>query len=99
MRASASMPLASRIVEVDGYKLLDGGITDSIPLQYFESIGYNRNVVILTQPRQFQKKKASLLPLMRILLKKYPRLIEAMEKRHIFYNEETADVFAKADRG
>ena len=48
IRASASMPLVSQIVEIDGQKLLDGGIADAIPLQYFESIGYTRNVVILT---------------------------------------------------
>lgn len=99
MRASASMPLASSVVEIDGYKLLDGGMTDSIPLKYFESIGYNRNVVILTQPREFQKKPANLMGLMKIMLKKYPKLVEAMKHRHIVYNEETADVFAKADRG
>ena len=99
MRASASMPLASSVVEIDGYKLLDGGMTDSIPLKYFEGIGYNRNVVILTQPREFQKKPASLMGLMKIMLKKYPKLVDAMKRRHVVYNEETADVFAKADCG
>ena len=99
MRASASMPLVSRVVKVDGYKLLDGGMTDSIPLKYFESIGYNRNVVILTQPRDFKKKPASLMWLMKIMLCKYPRIVEAMRNRPNIYNEETADVFAKADRG
>ena len=99
MRASASMPLASSVVKVDGYKLLDGGMTDSIPLKYFESLGYDRNVVILTQPREYQKKPASLMGLMRIMLKKYPKLVDAMSRRHIVYNEETSDVFAKADCG
>ena len=47
-RASASMPLASRIVSVGGYDLLDGGIADSIPLAYLEEQGYDRNVVVLT---------------------------------------------------
>ena len=54
-RASASMPLVSRVVEVDGYKMLDGGIADSIPIAYFKSIGYDRNVVILTQPKEYRK--------------------------------------------
>ncbi len=99
MRASASMPLVSRVVCIDGYKLLDGGMTDSIPLKYFESIGYNRNVVILTQPRDFRKKPASLMWLMKLMLHKYPLLVEAMRRRPEVYNEETADVFEKADRG
>ena len=99
MRASASMPLASSVVEIDGYKLLDGGMTDSIPLKYFESIGYDHNVVILTQPRDFEKKPASLMGLMRLMLKKYPKLVDAMSRRHITYAEETSYIFSKADRG
>ena len=59
VRASASLPWVSEIVEVDGLKLQDGGMTDSIPLKYFESIGYDRNIVILTQPKGYVKKKTS----------------------------------------
>ena len=50
IRASASMPVVSRVVELDGYKLLDGGVSDSIPLRQMQRLGYQRNVVILTQP-------------------------------------------------
>ena len=83
LRASASMPLASKVVEVGGRKLLDGGVSDSIPLEYFESIGYERNVVILTQPAGFVKEPNKLMPLM-----KYPNMIEAMATRHLMYNRE-----------
>lgn len=87
IRASASMPLVSQIVEIDGRKLLDGGISDSIPLRFFESIGYDRNIVVLTQPEDYLKKKNNLMPLMKLKYKKYPKLIEAMESRHHMYNE------------
>lgn len=86
IRASASMPLASKVVELEGIKVLDGGVADSIPLQYFESIGYDRNVVILTQPEGYVKEHNRLMPLMRIALKKYPKMIEALDQRHIMYN-------------
>ena len=99
MRASASMPLASHVVKIDGYELLDGGMTDSVPLRFFEGLGYNRNVVILTQPRDFRKKPASLMWLVKAALHKYPLAVQAMKNRPQVYNEETADVFAKADRG
>ena len=99
MRASASMPLASHDVKIDGYELLDGGMTDSVPLRFFEGLGYNRNVVILTQPRDFRKKPASLMWLVKAALHKYPLAVQAMKNRPQIYNEETADVFAKADRG
>jgi len=88
IRASASMPVASKVVELEGRKMLDGGVADSIPLAYFESIGYDRNVVILTQPEGYVKEHNRLMPLMRIGLRKYPQMIEAMDKRHLMYNQE-----------
>lgn len=97
IRASASMPLVSKIVELEGYKLLDGGVADSIPLAYFESLGYKRNVVILTQPLGYQKAHNRLMPLIRMSLRGYPKMIEAMDKRHIMYNRQLEFV-AQAER-
>ena len=97
MKASASMPLVSKIVCVDGYELLDGGIADSIPIQFLESLGYDRNVVILTQPRDYVKGKNQLMPLAKVMLRKYPAMIEAMENRHIHYNE-TLDYIRKREK-
>lgn len=88
IRASASMPLASRIVEVEGRKLLDGGITDSIPLRFMEKTGYDRNVVILTQPRDYRKKPARGIALMKTVYRKYPLLVKAYEERYKMYNEQ-----------
>jgi len=87
VRASASMPLVSRIVEVGGRQMLDGGISDSIPLRFFQNIGYNKNLVVLTQPRDYVKKENKLLPLMKLKLKQYPKLLETMKQRHITYND------------
>lgn len=88
LRASASMPLVSKVVEVQGFKLLDGGVSDSIPLEYFESAGYDRNVVILTQPQGYQKEHNRLMPLMRMALRKYPHMVKAMDERHLMYNRQ-----------
>lgn len=87
IRASASMPIVSKIVEIDNLKLLDGGISDSIPLKKFEEMGYEKNVLVLTRPYDYIKKKNALLPLMKLIYKDYPKMIEAMERRHIDYNE------------
>jgi hypothetical protein rflaF_01789 len=88
LRASASMPMASKIVEIGGRKLLDGGISDSVPLRFMEKAGYEKNVVILTQPRDYSKGKNKLMPLMKLTLKKYPSFIRTMENRHKMYNSE-----------
>jgi predicted patatin/cPLA2 family phospholipase len=87
MRASASMPLVSTVVEVGGYKLLDGGVADSIPLKFFEGIGYEKNIVVLTQPNGYVKGKNKTLSIAKFVLRKYPKLIDALAKRHIVYNE------------
>ena len=88
IRASASMPVLSKVVELEGKKVLDGGVSDSIPLAYFESIGYERNLVILTQPEGYVKEHNKLMPVMRMGLRKYPQMIEAMDKRHLMYNQQ-----------
>ena len=99
MRASASMPLVSRVVRIDSYELLDGGITDSIPHRFMEKKGYTRQVIILTQPEGYVKGKNSVLPLMRAVLRKYPKAVRAMEQRHIMYNRQTAEVAEKEKAG
>ena len=99
IRASASMPLASKVVELEGMKVLDGGVADSIPLEYFESIGYEKNVVILTQPDGYVKEHNKLMPLMRIALRKYPKMIEAMDKRHLMYNKQLVYVYEAEKTG
>lgn len=98
-RASASMPLASRPVEIGGRTYLDGGVADSVPIRYFESIGYERNVVILTQPKGYVKKPSKGLPVMKRLLKKYPNMVRALERRHVVYNETSAYVAQREDEG
>lgn len=97
LRASASMPVVSKIVEVQGRKLLDGGVGDSIPLEFFEKNGYDRNIVILTQPAGFQKSPNKLMPIIRVALRKYPLMVKALEERHIMYNQQL-DYVAEAEQ-
>lgn len=88
LRASASLPCLSKPVCIGGYRLLDGGMADSIPLQYFQSQGYDRNIVVLTQPKGFKKTQPKIMPILKFLLRKTPKVAEAMAVRHIMYNRE-----------
>ena len=88
-RASASMPLVSKIVEADNLKLLDGGIADAVPLKFFQNSGYDKNVVVLTRPKDYVKKKNSLMPLIKVIYRKYPKFINLIENRYNVYNENT----------
>ena len=87
MEASASMPLAAKIVKIGHYGLLDGGVADSIPVRFFESIGYKSNLIILTQPKGYTKKKNKFLPAIRARYFRYPAFVEAVADRHERYNE------------
>ena len=87
MEASASMPLAAKIVKIGHYGLLDGGVADSIPVRFFESIGYKRNLIILTQPKGYIKTKNKFLPAIRAKYFRYPAFVEAVADRHERYNE------------
>lgn len=99
IRASASMPLVSQIVEIKGQKLLDGGIADSVPIRFFEGEGYTKNVVILTQPKGYRKKKNPLMPIARLKYGKYPRFVKAMANRHTVYNETLEYVARQEESG
>lgn len=97
MRASASMPIVSTPVEIEGSYYLDGGIADSIPYKFMESIGYDRNVIVLTQPKGYVKKKAS--SLMKLALRKYPAIAEGMMKRHEVYNRQVEEIEEREIKG
>lgn len=99
LRASASMPAVTRPVRVDdGRLMLDGGISDSIPLDYFRSIGYKRNVVVLTQPRDYVKTPSSGW-LWRMLMRRHKAIAEAMCRRHEMYNAQLRLVDEGVRRG
>jgi predicted patatin/cPLA2 family phospholipase len=99
IRASASMPVVSHVVELEGYQLLDGGMTDSIPLAYFQQIGFQRNVVILTQPMGYQKTPNPLMPLIKIGLRHYPQALAAMRNRPEMYNRQLAYLEQEEQKG
>lgn len=87
MRASASMPVFSNPVKISDGLYLDGGISDSVPLRYFETLGYEKIVLILTQPKGYRKKPYPFMGIIRRYLRKYPVVADTMASRHIMYNE------------
>ena len=99
IRASSSMPLVSQWAEIKGQKLLDGGLADAIPLRFFNEQGYERNVVILTQPRGYIKQPNALMPLMRLVYYRHPRFVQTIAQRHEMYNAQLRYVEAQEKAG
>ena len=85
VRASSSLPFVSPITYVDGIPMLDGGIVDSIPVEYAINQGYDKLVVILTRNKGYRKKE-SRMPLAKVTYKKYPNLRKALQERNATYN-------------
>ena len=86
IQASASMPLVSRPVAIDGGEYQDGGLSDGIPLRYFESIGYERNLVVTTRPHGYRKFPKRKMRLLKPFLRRYPKIYEALLNRYAWYN-------------
>lgn len=87
IRASSSLALASSLVEYEGKKMFDGNTADSIPFEFMDSIGFKKQVVIVTRPKGYKKSANSLLPLYKLVYRKYPKFIEAVGNRHVRYNK------------
>lgn len=91
LRASASLPYFSRIVDIDGKKYLDGGCADSVPVDEFMNMGYDKNVVILTRPESYRK-KPELSFLAKAVYRKYPEFAKLLLKRHEEYNQNVQHI-------
>jgi predicted patatin/cPLA2 family phospholipase len=85
VRASSSLPFVSPITHVNGIPMLDGGITDSIPVEYARSQGYEKIVVVLTRNKGYRKRNSS-MPLAKVAYRKYPNLQKALAERNAVYN-------------
>ncbi|MBR5805261.1 MAG: patatin family protein [Oscillospiraceae bacterium] len=99
VRASATLPLLSNIVEIDGKKYLDGGSCDSIPLKKSMADGHSKNLVVLTQHRGFTKKPSANRYACRLMYKKYPNYVKAMDNRHNMYNRQLKLVYEMEKQG
>ena len=86
LRATSALPFISEIIEINGKKYLDGGIANSIPVDYFEKQNYDKIIVILTRPIDYRKKKSTGVQF-KVAYGKYSKLIEKLENRYQDYND------------
>ena len=96
IRASASIPIVSKPVKLDGYELLDGGVSDSIPVDWMLDRS-TKTVVVLTRDKTYRKMPMKYINLLKKAFKEYPNLQHALENRHIVYNE-TLDRIEQLER-
>mgnify|MGYP002535760840 FL=1 len=96
IRASASIPIVSKPVKLDGYELLDGGVSDSIPVNWMLERS-DKAVIILTRDKSYRKEPMKYIYLLKKAFKEYPNLQKALENRYIVYNK-TLDQIEQLER-
>lgn len=99
-KASSSMPLLTKPVQLDGKEYLDGGIADAIPLRRAVETGHTKNIVVLTRqnghaPHDTSSRKA----LYEAFYRDYPLLTAALQIRREMYLDEVAFVHQEEDAG
>lgn len=100
VRASSSLPLVSRNVEIDGELYLDGGISDPIPVRKSMRDGNRKNVVIMTKEEGFVREPVGAqLALIRARYLRYPKVYELMRERHLSYNGTVKYIEEKRQKG
>lgn len=99
IRASSAIPVATKPVEIDGHRYLDGGVADSIPSAWLLEQGYDRNIVVLTQPAGYVKEPNSLMPMLKVVFRRYPAFVRALATRHEVYNATLADLARREATG
>ena len=89
LRATSAIPFMSRMIKINGNKYLDGGISDSIPIDKCKDLGFEKIIVVLTQPLDYRKKPIikNKEKAVKLKFKKYPNLINTMLNRHKNYND------------
>ena len=96
LRATSALPFISEIIEVGDKKYLDGGISNSIPVDFFEKQDFDKVIVILTRPITYRKEKTTGIQY-KLFYKKYPKLVEKLENRYKEYND-TVDKIVKLEK-
>lgn len=86
LRATSAMPYVSKIVELESGKYLDGGISDSIPVEKCKEFGFDKVIVVLTRPLDYRKKKTKEF-LAKAFYRKYPKFAKTLNNRYKMYNE------------
>ena len=86
VRSSSSLPFVCPMAQVDGIPMLDGGIADSIPVDFARKEGFTNNFVVLTRNRGYRKKPSGKSIAAKLFYNRYPNLQKAIEARNDNYN-------------
>ena len=90
LKASTSLPIIGKVVDCKGKHILDGGITDMIPIEKAIADGCNRHLIITTKPGDYKRKPAKtfVVNLMKLSYPECPQISEDYRIRHLNYQKQ-----------
>jgi predicted patatin/cPLA2 family phospholipase len=99
LRATCALPLMFPEIEIGGQKYLDGGISDSIPYKFAMDCGCDKNIIVLTRPRDYVKTTDRLTRMCMRYYRKYPEFAAALESRAQRYNDCVKEIHRLRQEG
>ena len=100
LRASSALPLVSEIVEYKGKRYMDGGLSDSLPIDFMENLGFDKLIVVLTRPKGYRKEPSKTSKrIYKLFYRKYPKFVDVASNRHIHYNKSLEKIEALEKTG
>ncbi|WP_175991627.1 patatin family protein [Bacillus sp. Marseille-Q1617] len=99
IRASSSLPFFAPVVEYGTKHLLDGGISDPIPIEKAEDDGLKKNVVVLTRNRGYFKKPSRFSYFIKRKYPHYPELHKTLMRRYLVYNQTVKELEEREKEG
>lgn len=99
-RASSALPLVSKIIDYEGKRYMDGGLSDSIPVKFMQELGFDKLIVVLTRPEHYRKEASKTSEhLYKLLYRKYPDFIQVASNRHLHYNASMEQIESLEEQG
>ncbi|MBS4769832.1 patatin family protein [Carnobacteriaceae bacterium zg-ZUI240] len=98
LRAASALPIVSKLVEIDGKFYLDGGMADSIPIDFMQEQSFDKIIIVLTRPKDYRKKKV-IKWVYQLLYRRYPKLVETIANRHEHYNATVEKIMKLEEEG
>jgi predicted patatin/cPLA2 family phospholipase len=99
LKASSSLPFVSQEIIFKDRYLLDGGISDSIPIKKAKRDGFGKNVVVLTRNEGYMKKPSRFSFIVKKRYPHYPGLQKALINRYIMYNDTINELMEEEKKG
>lgn len=100
VKASASMPVVSNIVKINGKKYLDGGCETKLPIRYAMENGFKKIIFVATRPLSYRRKlTAPELKLEKVRYRNYPNFLKALANANKRYNLDAEFLENLANKG